>query len=120
MVEDVEVAPPKAGEVRIHILCKWSGASMSSKTNNANARHRNLPYVSDARLRWRSLHEPIGSFSSDEYTRSGNDPEVSGRHWSHIDDLSDDICCKGNFPAILGHEGGGIVNNHHWNITKFT
>ena len=93
--------------------------SIVSKTNNASiARHWSLPYVSDARLRSAFATRTDRLLSSDEYTRSGKDPEVSGRHLSHIDDLSDDICCKGNFPAILGHEGGGIVSNHHCNITN--
>jgi len=54
-VEEVEVAPPKAHEVRIHIL-------------------------------------HTGICHTDEYTRSGKDPE-------------------GIFPVILGHEGGGIVES---------
>ncbi|KAF8738151.1 hypothetical protein AX14_011737 [Amanita brunnescens Koide BX004] len=54
-LEEVEVAPPKAHEVRIHILY-------------------------------------TGICHTDEYTRSGNDPE-------------------GLFPVILGHEGGGIVES---------
>lgn len=54
-VEDVEVDPPKANEVRIKILY-------------------------------------TGICHTDEYTRSGKDPE-------------------GVFPAILGHEGGGIVES---------
>ncbi|TEB35383.1 class III ADH enzyme [Coprinellus micaceus] len=54
-VEDVEVAPPRAHEVRIRIL--WTGIC-----------------------------------HTDEYTRSGKDPE-------------------GLFPVILGHEGGGVVES---------
>ncbi|KAH0840098.1 chaperonin 10-like protein [Lanmaoa asiatica] len=52
-IEEVEVAPPRAHEVRINIL-------------------------------------HTGICHTDEYTRSGRDPE-------------------GLFPVILGHEGGGIV-----------
>lgn len=55
VVEDVEVDPPKANEVRIQIL-------------------------------------HTGVCHTDEYTRSGKDSE-------------------GLFPAILGHEGGGIVES---------
>ncbi|KAI0034099.1 class III ADH enzyme [Vararia minispora EC-137] len=54
-IEDVEVAPPQAHEVRIKILY-------------------------------------TGICHTDEYTRSGSDPE-------------------GAFPIILGHEGGGIVES---------
>ncbi|TDL29166.1 class III ADH enzyme [Rickenella mellea] len=54
-IEEVEVAPPQAHEVRIHIL-------------------------------------HTGICHTDEYTRSGKDPE-------------------GLFPVILGHEGGGIVES---------
>ncbi|VDC04114.1 unnamed protein product [Peniophora sp. CBMAI 1063] len=54
-IEEVEVAPPKAHEVRIKILY-------------------------------------TGICHTDEYTRSGADPE-------------------GAFPIILGHEGGGIVES---------
>ncbi|KAF8511168.1 chaperonin 10-like protein [Gautieria morchelliformis] len=61
-VEDVEVAPPKAHEVRIQILY-------------------------------------TGVCHTDEYTRSGNDSE-------------------GMFPAILGHEGGGIVESVGEGVTS--
>lgn len=95
--------------------------SIVSKTKNASvARHWSLPYVSDARLRSAFATRTDRLLSSDEYTRSGKDPEVSGRHLSHIDDLSDDICCKGNFPAILGHEGGGIVSKSPLEYHKYS
>ncbi|KAG8855872.1 NAD/NADP dependent alcohol dehydrogenase [Tulasnella sp. 330] len=55
VIEDVEVAPPKKGEVRVKILY-------------------------------------TGICHTDEYTRSGKDPE-------------------GLFPTILGHEGGGVVES---------
>jgi len=55
VIEDVDVDPPRANEVRIQIL-------------------------------------HTGICHTDEYTRSGKDPE-------------------GVFPAILGHEGGGIVES---------
>jgi len=61
-IEDVEVAPPKAHEVRIHILY-------------------------------------TGICHTDEYTRSGKDPE-------------------GLFPVILGHEGGGIVESVGEGVTS--
>ncbi|KAL5488305.1 FDH1_1 [Sanghuangporus weigelae] len=61
-VEEVEVAPPKAHEVRIHIL-------------------------------------HTGICHTDEYTRSGKDPE-------------------GLFPVILGHEGGGIVESIGEGVTS--
>ncbi|EJD00895.1 class III ADH enzyme [Fomitiporia mediterranea MF3/22] len=61
-VEEVEVAPPKAHEVRIHIL-------------------------------------HTGICHTDEYTRSGKDPE-------------------GLFPVILGHEGGGIVESVGEGVTS--
>ncbi|KAF7776280.1 hypothetical protein Agabi119p4_4673 [Agaricus bisporus var. burnettii] len=61
-LEQVDVAPPRAHEVRIHIL--WTGVC-----------------------------------HTDEYTRSGNDPE-------------------GNFPVILGHEGGGIVESVGEGVTS--
>lgn len=53
VIEDVTVAPPQAGEVRIKVLS-------------------------------------TGVCHTDEFTLSGEDPE-------------------GLFPAILGHEGGGVV-----------
>ncbi|KZV90513.1 class III ADH enzyme [Exidia glandulosa HHB12029] len=61
-IEEVEVAPPRAGEVRIHILA-------------------------------------TGICHTDEYTRSGKDPE-------------------GIFPVILGHEGGGIVESVGEGVTS--
>jgi len=61
-IEEVEVAPPKANEVRIHILY-------------------------------------TGICHTDEYTRSGKDPE-------------------GLFPVILGHEGGGIVESVGEGVTN--
>ncbi|PPR03848.1 hypothetical protein CVT26_000846 [Gymnopilus dilepis] len=61
-IEEVEVAPPKAHEVRIHILY-------------------------------------TGICHTDEYTRSGKDPE-------------------GIFPVILGHEGGGIVESVGEGVTS--
>ncbi|KAH7888021.1 chaperonin 10-like protein [Phlebopus sp. FC_14] len=61
-IEDVEVAPPRAHEVRIKILY-------------------------------------TGICHTDEYTRSGKDPE-------------------GLFPVILGHEGGGIVESVGEGVTS--
>eukprot|EP00123_Amoebidium_parasiticum_P001518 comp12630_c0_seq1/m.7675 comp12630_c0_seq1/g.7675 ORF comp12630_c0_seq1/g.7675 comp12630_c0_seq1/m.7675 type:complete len:381 (-) comp12630_c0_seq1:408-1550(-) len=61
-IEEVEVAPPKAGEVRIKVLA-------------------------------------TGVCHTDEYTRSGSDPE-------------------GVFPCILGHEGGGIVESVGEGVTS--
>ncbi|KAG8810706.1 S-(hydroxymethyl)glutathione dehydrogenase [Serendipita sp. 399] len=61
-IEEVEVEPPRAGEVRIHILY-------------------------------------TGICHTDEYTRSGKDPE-------------------GTFPVILGHEGGGIVESIGEGVTS--
>ncbi|KZS98094.1 class III ADH enzyme [Sistotremastrum niveocremeum HHB9708] len=61
-IEEVTVAPPKAHEVRIHIL-------------------------------------HTGICHTDEYTRSGKDPE-------------------GIFPVILGHEGGGIVESVGEGVTN--
>ncbi|KAK0467929.1 class III ADH enzyme [Desarmillaria tabescens] len=61
-IEDIEVAPPQAHEVRIHIL-------------------------------------HTGICHTDEYTRSGKDPE-------------------GLFPVILGHEGGGIVESVGEGVTS--
>jgi len=61
-IEEVQVAPPKANEVRIHILY-------------------------------------TGICHTDEYTRSGKDPE-------------------GLFPVILGHEGGGIVESVGEGVTN--
>ncbi|KAI0068953.1 alcohol dehydrogenase [Artomyces pyxidatus] len=61
-LEDVEVAPPKAHEVRIKVLY-------------------------------------TGICHTDEYTRSGSDPE-------------------GAFPVILGHEGGGIVESIGEGVTS--
>ncbi|KAH7103003.1 class III ADH enzyme [Auriculariales sp. MPI-PUGE-AT-0066] len=61
-IEDVEVAPPKAGEVRVRI-------------------------------------HATGICHTDEYTRSGKDPE-------------------GIFPVILGHEGGGVVESVGEGVTS--
>jgi len=63
-IEEVEVAPPRAHEVRIKILY-------------------------------------TGICHTDEYTRSGKDPE-------------------GLFPVILGHEGGGIVESIGEGVTSVT
>ncbi|KAI4519089.1 chaperonin 10-like protein [Schizophyllum commune] len=62
VIEDIEVAPPKAHEVRIRIL-------------------------------------HTGICHTDEYTRSGKDPE-------------------GLFPVVLGHEGGGIVESVGEGVTS--
>ncbi|KAG8956565.1 hypothetical protein FRC04_000043 [Tulasnella sp. 424] len=62
VVEDIEVAPPRKGEVRVKILY-------------------------------------TGICHTDEYTRSGKDPE-------------------GVFPVILGHEGGGIVESVGEGVTS--
>ncbi|CAL1701551.1 unnamed protein product [Somion occarium] len=61
-IEDIEVLPPRAHEVRIHILY-------------------------------------TGICHTDEYTRSGKDPE-------------------GVFPVVLGHEGGGIVESVGEGVTS--
>ncbi|KAJ7591367.1 chaperonin 10-like protein [Mycena floridula] len=61
-IEQVQVAPPQAHEVRIHILY-------------------------------------TGICHTDEYTRSGKDPE-------------------GLYPVILGHEGGGIVESVGEGVTN--
>ncbi|KAF9534960.1 class III ADH enzyme [Crepidotus variabilis] len=61
-IEEVDVAPPQANEVRIHIIY-------------------------------------TGICHTDEYTRSGKDPE-------------------GIFPVILGHEGGGIVESIGEGVTS--
>ncbi|WP_428819100.1 S-(hydroxymethyl)glutathione dehydrogenase/class III alcohol dehydrogenase [Microbulbifer sp. MCCC 1A16149] len=61
-IEDVEVAPPKAGEVRIKLMA-------------------------------------TGVCHTDAFTLSGDDPE-------------------GVFPAILGHEGGGIVESVGEGVTS--
>ncbi|KIJ70472.1 hypothetical protein HYDPIDRAFT_164499 [Hydnomerulius pinastri MD-312] len=63
-IEEVEVAPPRAHEVRIKILY-------------------------------------TGICHTDEYTRSGKDPE-------------------GLFPVILGHEGGGVVESVGEGVTSVT
>lgn len=61
-IETVDVAPPKAGEVRIKVIAS-------------------------------------GVCHTDAFTLSGDDPE-------------------GNFPAILGHEGGGIVESIGEGVTS--
>ena len=61
-IEDVEVAPPKAGEVRIRLMA-------------------------------------TGVCHTDAFTLSGDDPE-------------------GVFPAILGHEGGGVVESVGEGVTS--
>ena len=73
-VEDVEVDPPKPGEVRIQIL----------HTGVCHTYVHTFVCVDVGLAHGRGA-------SRDDYTRSGKDPE-------------------GVFPAILGHEGGGIVS----------
>ncbi|KAJ3613214.1 hypothetical protein NHX12_019464 [Muraenolepis orangiensis] len=63
VLEEVEVAPPQAGEVRVKIVA-------------------------------------TGICHTDAYTMSGSDPE-------------------GVFPAVLGHEGAGIVESVGQGVTKF-
>lgn len=62
-IEDVEVAPPKAHEVRIRIL--YTGMSTIPEI------------VQLVELDW------AGICHTDEYTRSGKDPEVSIRVWDN-------------------------------------
>ena len=54
-IEQVDVAPPRDHEVRIHIL--WTGSS-----------HLLFFFIP---------HFKLGICHTDEYTRSGKDPEVS-------------------------------------------
>ena len=61
-IEKIEVAPPKAGEVRIKVLAS-------------------------------------GVCHTDAFTLSGEDPE-------------------GTFPAVLGHEGGGVVESVGEGVTS--
>ncbi len=61
-IEEIEVAPPKAGEVRIKVLAS-------------------------------------GVCHTDAFTLSGDDPE-------------------GTFPAVLGHEGGGVVESVGEGVTS--
>lgn len=56
-VEEVEVAPPKAGEVRIHIL----------HTGRRILRSNTVSFTNQT---------SVGICHTDEYTRSGKDPEV--------------------------------------------
>ncbi|KAJ7937340.1 class III ADH enzyme [Mycena leptocephala] len=79
-IEEVEVAPPQAHEVRIHIL--HTGKSCDARVFRRLTR----------------IFTP-GICHTDEYTRSGKDPE-------------------GLFPVILGHEGGGIVESVGEGVTS--
>lgn len=58
-VEQVDVAPPRAHEVRIQIL--WTGSS-----------HTHAPLLTP----FNPYSPNIGICHTDEYTRSGKDPEV--------------------------------------------
>ncbi|KAF8974672.1 class III ADH enzyme [Flammula alnicola] len=79
-LEEVEVAPPKAHEVRIHIL-------------------------------------HTGICHTDEYTRSGKDPEVPATRF-RPEVSADHHLFTGSLPVILGHEGGGIVESVGEGVTN--
>lgn len=56
----------------------------------------------------------LGICHTDEYTRSGKDPEVdlSTRSLLAIPTKDDNAPnAQGIFPVILGHEGGGVVRS---------
>lgn len=90
VIEEVEVAPPKAHEVRI----KVSGGAVSPDephvplTTTLPSTLPSTPQI---------LH--TGVCHTDEYTRGGSDPE-------------------GLFPVILGHEGGGVVESIGEGVTN--
>jgi S-(hydroxymethyl)glutathione dehydrogenase/alcohol dehydrogenase len=84
-VEDVEVDPPQENEVRIKILYTGICHTCVELTHAED--------ISEfSTLEIAAMARTVGArlSCSDEYTRSGKDPE-------------------GVFPCILGHEGGGIV-----------
>lgn len=77
-----------------------SRPAQSGRSPDSDSSHWNLPYVGIpdfVHCKRVTQHKS----NSDEYTRSGKDPE-------------------GIFPSILGHEGGGVVRtcniDRSWNV----
>lgn len=88
-IEDIEVAPPKAHEVRIQIY--YTGVCHTGMSFDLSA-----AFVEA--IRQLSL-EDCKLTQSDAYTLSGKDPE-------------------GAFPIVLGHEGAGIVESVGEGVTS--
>lgn len=87
-IEDVEVAPPKAHEVRIQVY--YTGVCHTGTA---------FPSV-ESRKNWmKGLKEKLMGSIPDAYTLSGKDPE-------------------GAFPVVLGHEGAGIVESIGEGVTS--
>jgi S-(hydroxymethyl)glutathione dehydrogenase/alcohol dehydrogenase len=92
-IEDVEVAPPKAHEVRIEIyytgVCHTGSSALVAHGGECGV----------ARDRDDGLADKEGCTVTDAYTLSGKDPE-------------------GAFPIILGHEGAGVVESVGEGVTN--
>lgn len=92
--EDVEVAPPKAHEVRIEIYYTGVCHTGNCACNNKNSTGCRAVFR-DCALLTNAPPRP----HLDAYTLSGKDPE-------------------GAFPVILGHEGAGIVESVGEGVTN--
>uniref|UniRef100_A0A183EBA6 ADH_N domain-containing protein n=1 Tax=Gongylonema pulchrum TaxID=637853 RepID=A0A183EBA6_9BILA len=96
-IEEIEVAPPKEGEVRIKVILK--SILVSRAVNLRLFRNKNAQLLACIFV---ELEKESGFYSfkilyaaichTDAYTLGGNDPE-------------------GKFPCILGHEGAGVVES---------
>jgi S-(hydroxymethyl)glutathione dehydrogenase/alcohol dehydrogenase len=112
--ETIQVAPPKAGEVRIKILgsgvchTDWSGAFPRAISNSPDLAH-SCPTISIAsKLAMHCTHRFRTVVFLSPLTEPRNYPSS--------------VTPKGSdtpgFPVILGHEGGGIVESIGAGVTS--
>ena len=92
-IEDIEVAPPKAHEVRIEIY--YTGVCHTGPLRRALFSPPSVPSERGSRAK----SEQQVNCGADAYTLSGKDPE-------------------GAFPIVLGHEGAGIVESVGEGVTN--
>ncbi len=127
--ETIQVAPPKAGEVRIKILgsgvchTDWSGASPKCShrmllLENRMTRHSILKFATSS-----SFSSPVSSSPSSTSSFSSFSCFLCfASRFAEPRNYPSSVTPKGSdtpgFPVILGHEGGGIVESIGDGITS--